>query len=338
MADQAASTAGASGETGGSWFTGIFRPRRSMEQLGLLVALIALVLLIGLVHPDFLTAGSAVLILRQASFLGLMVYGMVFLISMGELDLSIGGIYAISATTMAVLVSGGVSPALAAVLGVAAGGALGATNGVVAGVLNVPLIIVSLGSLSVFRGLNLIISGGRPVSGMPRDDLVFRLLGGSLLGVPAATWVLGVAALVLGLVYRRGRFGVTVRSIGSNREAAAFVGLRVARTRIVAAALMGSLAGVAGVLALAFFKSADPSLGVGTELTVIAAAIIGGTALSGGSGSVWGATLGMLVLSTIAVGLVFFGVTANQAQLVTGVVILLAVALDRAVKSRSTTD
>jgi ribose transport system permease protein len=159
-------------------------------------------------------------------------------------------------------------------------------------------------------------------------------MGGSYLGLAMSVWVLFFAAIVLQIVYRWTRYGTLVRAIGSNPRAAAFAGIPVKRIRLITYMLTGFLSGLAGVLSVAYFRVADPSLGSGTEIAVIAAAIIGGTALSGGSGTVLGALLGATLISVINSGLVYFGVSANWGTLVTGLVILGAVMLDSTLRQK----
>jgi ribose transport system permease protein len=311
------------------------RPRlRLFDEAGLLGILIVLLLLIGLPHPEFFELGSIKTLLRQCAFVGIMGFGMVYLVSMTEIDLSVGGIYAVSAMSAALLIKAGADPWLAALLTLGIGAALGALNGVISVLLDVPLIIVSLGTLSVFFGLNLIISDASPVFGMPRDHSFFKIFGGEFLGLPAAAWVMFLCGIALHLVFFRTRFGATVRAIGANRAAAEFIGIRVGRIRILTCALVGFLCAVAGVLALGYFRAIDPSAGQGKELQVIAAVVIGGTSLAGGSGTMIGALIGVLIITVIDSGIAFFGVDSNYANFVTGCVILAAIALDRVVKRR----
>jgi ribose transport system permease protein len=259
---------------------------------------------------------------------------MIYLIAMIEIDLAVGGIYGLCAIIGALLIQAGIDPWLSVSVAIAVGGLLGAVDGLLANILEVPLIIVSLGSLSVFRGLGLLLSNARPIIGMPRAHPFFEIFGGNLFGIPTSVWVLVIVGIILQFVFSRTRFGAIVRAIGSNQSAAEFIGLRVTSCRTAVAALVGLLCGLSGTLTLAFFKAADPTLGAGMELQVVAAVVIGGTSLAGGSGSLVGAFVGVLLISTIASGLVFFGVSANWAQFVTGLFILAAIALDRVVKRR----
>jgi ribose transport system permease protein len=304
------------------------------DEGGLLLAVAGLLLLIAVPHPEFVDPRSIVTLLRQTAFSGIIAFGMVYLISMVEIDLSVGAIYCWVATVAALLINSGFDPWLAALAGLVSASLLGALNGVLANVLDVPIIIVSLGTLSAIHGAALILSGGRAITGMPRQHSFFVWFGSDWLGVPVPVWFLASVGLALHVVFRHTRFGAVVRSIGSNIEAARFIGIRVGRYRIMVTALVGLLCGVSGVLTLAFFKASDPSLGAGLELQVVAAVVIGGTSLAGGTGTLLGAFLGMLVISMIGSGLVFYGVSGNWAQFVTGVVIVAAIALDRTIKRR----
>jgi len=302
---------------------------RLLDETGVLAVLIGLVAVIGAFRPDFVTSDNLVETARQSSYVGILACGMVFPLAMREVDLSVGGTFALSIIAATLLIrDGGVNPWLAAAAGVLIGGVLGFANGVFTTLIRVPSFIATLGTLSVYRGLALALSDGQQVGGLPRDDSFFTVVGGSVLGVPGALWILAGSAILLTVVLSRTRFGAQVRAIGSNPEAARFTGIRVDWVRIKALTTSGLFAGVAGVLSMAFFAAGDPTVGQGYELTAIAACIIGGTPLRGGTGSVPGAVIGSLILSVVAAGLVFFNVPINWTTFATGAVILLAVALD----------
>lgn len=313
------------------------RPKRSRriatEETGVLGALVVLVVIISVIHPSFLEFHSITAVLRDSAFVGLMAFGTVYLLSMQELDLSVGSIFGLSAMVCALLIRDGVDPWIAAVLTLVFAALLGALNAALANIFRLPGIIVTLGTVSVYRGADLVISGGAPVT-MPTEGSFFDILGRDILGIPTSIIVLVLAGVVLHVVYRWTRFGTLVRAIGSNVRAAEYAGIPVRRVRSTAFMLTGGLCGLAGVLSVAFFGSADPSIGMGQEIVVIAAAIIGGTALSGGSGTVLGALLGAVLITVINAGLVYFGVDANWGTLVTGLVIIGAVALDSTLRNR----
>lgn len=305
-----------------------------LNELGVIVALATMVVFIGAFHPGFFEAQSFVNISRQASFFGIMALGMVFLLAMREIDLSVGGIYGVTIVGAALLIRDGWNPWLGALAGILIGVGLGAVNGLLSNGLKISTIVVTLGSLSMFRGLALVLSDGQPIVGLPREQAFFRIFGGDLLGIPAIVWSFAVLTIALTILFRYTRFGFLVRAIGSNDQAARLSGMPIARVRLLVLMLVGGLCGVSGMLTLAFFQSADPSNGIGYELLVIAAAIIGGTSLAGGSGTVFGALLGAFVIATITSGLVQFGVTANWTSFVTGAVIIGAVALDALIRRR----
>lgn len=304
-------------------------------ELGVVVALLVLVAVVGGFHHQFLKSDSLLGTLQTASFVAIIAYGMVFILAMTEIDLSVGGTYAFAVIIAAKLMGEQhVNPWLAAAISILAGGVLGAINGLLAWLLRLPLIIITLGTLSAYRGVVTVISNAQPVQNLPVDSSFFTFLGGNQLGIPAAAWAAVILLIVLSVLFKRTRFGIMVRAIGSNHQAASFSGIPAARIRLYAITLTGLLAGVSAVLSLAYFQGADPTIGTGLELQVIAAAIIGGTAVSGGTGTVLGALIGALIVAVINGGLVFFSIPTNWSDLVTGAVILIAVGSDSFLRRR----
>lgn len=327
-------TSDVSGRSGKHARRSLFHRLTSFDEAGLLAGFIFLVLLIGIPHPEFFNAGSLEAVLRQTAFVAIIAFGMVFLVAMVEIDLSVSGIYAVAGMSMALLIKAGVDPWAAAAFALAAGCVLGLLNGLLAVLFRVPLIIISLGTMSIFFGLNLMISGGLAVFGMPRDHSFFTIIGGTHFGLPMTVWITIVTGIVLHFVLWRTRYGASVRAIGSNTTAANFLGLKVARTRVVTTMFVGFLAALSGILTLAFFKASEPTIGMGIELRVIAAVVIGGTSLAGGSGTILGAALGALIITLIDSGIVFYGIDPDYSQFVTGTVIVAAIGLDRLAKRR----
>ncbi|MGR3375572.1 ABC transporter permease [Salipiger abyssi] len=333
MSQEAVSKLTPDAKTGGP---SLFARLTRFDEAGLLLGFVFLVLLIGIPHPEFFNPGSIEATLRQTAFVAIIAFGMVFLVAMVEIDLSISGIYAVAGMSMALLIKAGVDPWAAVCVALLAGTLLGLVNGLLSVLLGVPLIIVSLGTLSVFFGLNLIISGGLAVFGMPRDHSFFQIVGGNHFGLPMTVWITIATGIALHFVLWRTRYGAQVRAIGSNTAAARFLGIKVARTRVLTTAFVGFLAALSGVLTLAFFKASEPTIGAGIELRVIAAVVIGGTSLAGGSGTILGAALGALIITLIDSGIVFYGIDPDYSQFVTGVVIIVAIGLDRLAKRRKT--
>ena len=305
------------------------------NELGIFIVLALLIVAIGVANPKFLTLASLANFGARAAWFGIFALGIVFLLSMGEIDLSTGSIYGLSINAAAVLmVKWHVDPWIGGLVGLLIGVGLGGINAVLCSLLKLPVIIVTLGTLSVFRGLALVINGGGFLYGLPREHPFFVVLGSAPFGIPLVVWVFVAATAVLTVVYRLSRYGFLVRAIGSNRRAAEMSGIPIDRIRLWTLMLTGGLCGLSGMMTLAFFSTADPNLGTAYELLAITAAIIGGTALSGGRGTVVGAMLGSLVIAVISSGIVQFGVSANWSVLVTGVMIIAAVGLDAAVRRR----
>ena len=304
------------------------------EELGITVVLVVLIAVIGGFHPNFLSQDNLLGVVRSASFVALVAFGMVFLMAMSELDLSVGSVFGLSALVSGELMASGMSPWLSLITGPALGMALEAVNAFVANTFSVPVIIVTLGTLTAFRGLATVVTDSQAVIGLPFGSSFFRVLGGEVLGIPTSVWVVVLLGTALTVVFRRTPFGARVRAIGSNPAAARFSGIRIDRTRLQAMLLVGALSGLSGVMALAYFQGADPTLGVGLELQVIAATIIGGTAVSGGTGTVPGALIGALVIVTISGGLVYFSVAPSWGGVVTGATIVIAVSADGLIRRR----
>jgi ribose transport system permease protein len=304
------------------------------ESNSVLVATIVLAAGIGILHPNFFSLDQIRDVLQQSVYIAVLAAGMCFLLSMREIDLSVGSIFGLVLIISALLMHHGMNPWLAAVLGIGFGALMGLLNAIVVQVIAIPAIVATLATLSMYRGLALALSGGQQVTGLPTESSFFTKFGGNALGIPVSVWVTLVVAIALTALLRLTPFGYRVRSIGSNPEAATFSGISIPRVRIQALVLMGALAGLAGVLGLAFFQSGDPNIGTGFELQAIAAAIIGGTSLQGGSGTVVGAIIGAILLSVVSSGLVYFNVPVNWSAFATGAVILLAVSLDSLVRRR----
>jgi ribose transport system permease protein len=306
-----------------SWYRRFVR-----DETGVIAILVALVLGVGLLHPPFLGADNLLSTARSAVYVGLLAAGMVFPLAMREVDLSVGGNFALTVVAGAILMRDGIPPWAALPLMLVLGALLGVVNGLITTYARIPSFIVTLATALLYRGIALALADGKQIFDLPQASSYFTWFGGKTFGVPTSILVLLVAVAALTVVFTRTRFGAQVRAIGSNPDAAAFTGLPVNRIRIQALGLSGLMAGVAGACALAFFMSGDPTLGAGFELTAIAAAIIGGTPLAGGRGSVPGALVGALILAVVTSALVFFRIPINWTSFATGGVILFAVAAD----------
>jgi len=305
-----------------------------IDEIGVIGALLIMMLVLSVTTTAFLTPTNLLQVARQASYYGIMAIGMVFVISMGDIDLSVGSILMLTNIIAALALRDGQPLLVVIVIGLGAGALCGFINGGLSVVLRIPTIIVTLGTLSIYRGLGLVISNAAPISKFSKENWFFTVGGGDILGVPTSVVLMLVVGVLGYILYNQTAFGRRVQALGSNLQAARFSGIRIARQRILVMTLMGIIAALAGLAALAFLQSADPTTGQGFELLVIASTIIGGTALSGGSGSIPGAILGALIIAVIRNGLVLLGMSAYWGLAATGAVIIAAVALDYFIKRR----
>ncbi|MEU1402247.1 substrate-binding domain-containing protein [Streptomyces sp. NPDC005728] len=319
-ADTLKSTTGAGGAPGGL--------RRLLLDNGALTALIVLVVALSALSGDFLTADNLLNVGVQAAVTAILAFGVTFVIVSAGIDLSVGSVAALSATVLAwSATQHGVPVALAVVLAVATGIAAGLVNGFLIAYGKLPPFIATLAMLSVARGLSLVISGGIPI---PFPDSVSHL--GDTLGdwLPVPVLVMVVMGLIAALVLGRTYIGRSMYAIGGNEEAARLSGLRVKKQKLAIYALSGVFAAVAGIVLASRLSSAQPQAADGYELDAIAAVVIGGASLAGGTGKASGTLIGALILAVLRNGLNLLNVSAFWQQVVIGVVIALAVLLDTA--------
>jgi ribose transport system permease protein len=301
-----------------------------------IAATLALVIAIGILRPTYLQSSQILDVLQASTYVGLLAAGMAYLISMREIDLSVGSMFGLCLIAVAILIRDGWNPWLAAGAGIVLGAVLGGVNAVIVTYVRIPTIVATLATLSVFRGLAIAIADGNQVAGLPVTDPFFDIVGGKVWDIPFSVIILVLVIIAVGITLHYTPFGYRVLAIGSNPEAARFAGISIARVRTQVLILVGLLAGLAAVLGLAFFTSGDPNIGGGFELQAIAAAVIGGTPLAGGRGTVLGAAVGAILLNVVATGLSYFNVPANWSAFATGVAILIAVGIDSLARRRRT--
>jgi ribose transport system permease protein len=323
-----------SGRTIGSTALSLLRRAARIEALPVLIATIILAIVVGAAKPEFWDSGNIHDVLQSSVYVAVLAAGLAFLVSMREIDLSVGSVFGLTLIIGALLMSHGMNPWLAVVIAIGLGGVAGLINAILVQVITIPTIVATLATLSMFRGLALALSDGQQVTGLPTTSSFFTIFGGDVAGFPVNVVVMIAVGIGLTALLRLTPFGYRVRSIGSNPEAATFSGISIPRIRVQALVMMGLLGGVAGVLGLAFFQTGDPNIGIGLEFQAIAAAVIGGTPLSGGKATVAGAMVGAVLLAVVSNGLVYFEVPINWSQFATGAVILAAVALDSLVRRR----
>jgi ribose/xylose/arabinose/galactoside ABC-type transport system permease subunit len=303
------------------------RASSSAVRVESLAVLIILVGALSLLSPYFLSVSNFLNILLATSVIGVLAIGATFIISAAGIDLSVGSLVGLSGVVGALAVVDGGLPWGFGVVGcLAAGAVAGAVNGLLVTRAKIPAFIVTLGVLGIARGAALVLTDGKPVYGLP-DALVF-LGQGRPWGVPMPVIIFLAVAAVAHYTLSHTRFGRHTLALGDNEEAARVTGIRLAAHRVRLYTLSGLLAGLAGLLFMARVNAGDPTAGLNYELTAITAAIIGGTNLFGGRGTVLGTLIGALIMGVLQNGLNLLAVQSFYQQMAIGAVLILAVWLD----------
>jgi rhamnose transport system permease protein len=301
-----------------------------VRELGLLVVLLLIVLVVGVQVPEFLTFSNLVQILLSVSILAIVAIGETLVVLTRNVDLSVGSIVGFAAFVAANTFkqNPGTSLLTGILIGCALGLALGALNGMLVTWGRVPAIVATLGTLYVYRGLVFQYAGGSQVSASDVPDSFLSLATAPFLGVPLLIWFAVALALIFAYLLRSSRTGRQLYAIGSNPDAARLAGIRSGLLVFGAFAISGLLSGLAGVLWGARFATVDATAASGLELQAIAAVVVGGVNIFGGSGTIFGAMLGAIVLGTIDNSLSFLRVSQFWLQAINGAAILIAVTLD----------
>jgi len=289
---------------------------------------IGIFVLYGLTQTSEFASGAVwINIVRDASFTAIIASFEAIVIIGGGIDLSVGSIFAAGAMVSAALASQGLSPFIAFAAGTMTGAGVGLVNGLIVNYFSIPAIIVTLGTMFGVSSLVVHFSQGQPIAPLPNS---FAYIGqNDLFGVPYIIYVAVVIAVIAYLLLHATTLGWNVRALGANREAARSSGIRVRALSISLYVYCGAAAAFAGGLEAARLGAGSPDFGTGLELTVIAAAIIGGTSIYGGLGTIPGAALGSLLLSVLATGLILLNIDPTLQDLATGVVLILAAGLDQ---------
>jgi len=309
----------------------VSRASAATRQLGTFLGLLGLCLALSLLTPHFLSVSNLLNVMEQTTINAVIALGMTCVILTAGIDLSVGSLVALSGVALASALQAGLPAWLAVLVGLLVGAAGGLVNGALITLGRLPPFIATLGMMSVARGLALVYTAGRPISGF---EAGFRSLStGRPLGIPAPILItLGVYA-VGHLALTRTRFGRYVYAIGGNEEATRLSGVAVRFHKAMVYLLSGAASGLAAALLTARLNSAQPIAGIMYELDAIAATVIGGTSLMGGSGSLPGTLIGALIMGVLRNGLNLLGVSSFLQQIVIGVVIIVAVLVDAALKS-----
>ncbi len=318
--------------------------RRGLSSIlggsGALIALIILIVALWIVSPPFRSPTSLLLIGLEASFIGIVAAGQTFVILTSGIDLSVEAIVGFSSVVAAILISGsnttggqvsaGLPSYLAIPIALAVGTGVGLLEGVLITGLNINPFIVSLGFLSALGGISLVWTQGSSIY-IAKDDLTNLLSDFITLGtikIPIPLIIALIFYFSLWVILRHTKLGRYIYAIGGNETAARLSGINVNRVKIIVYGISGFMASVTGMLLLSRLQGGSANNGVGYTLTSVAAVVIGGTALAGGSGGLWGTLIGAILIQVVQAGLVYISFPSNAKQIVIGVIIVLAVALD----------
>jgi ribose transport system permease protein len=299
------------------------------QDFGALIALVLLVIGISFVSPQFRTVDNFLSLLRQSSINGFIAFGMTFVILTDAIDLSVGSVLALSTVLCAGMITAGVPVGIAMLLALAIGALLGLVSGLLVTKGRLQPFIATLITMTVYRGLTMIYTNGKPISNLG-NSYVLKLVGkGSFLGVPIPVILLIAVFLLFLFLLMKTTFGRRIYATGSNWKSAKLAGVNISRTKIIAYVISGTMAALSGLILISRLNSAQPTLGTGYELDAIAAVALGGTSMSGGRGKIYGTFIGVLIIAVLNNGLNILGVSSYYQDVIKGIVILVAVLSDR---------
>ncbi len=299
------------------------------QNLGTIAALIILIVFVSVLNPAFLQVNNLLNLMRQLIINGFIALGMTFVILTGGIDLSVGSTLAFTSAIFAGLLQNGMATGLAIVITLALGLCLGLINGLLITKGKLAPFIVTLATMTIFRGLTLVYMDGRPISG-PKDNFAFQFLGkGQVFGIPFQVILFLIVYIVLSTLLNKTSHGRKIFAVGGNEKASFISGIKIDKVKVLVYVISALMAVVSGLVLTSRLNSAQPTAGSAYEMDAIAAVVLGGTSMTGGSGSLTGTLIGILILGVLNNGLNLLGVSSFYQQIVKGVVILIAVLIDR---------
>ncbi len=300
---------------------------KNLRQYGIFIVFSIICLIISFITPQFLTVSNWTIIITQVSINALLAFGVTFVIITGGIDLSLGSIVAVAGVSAAMLAHPDSYPVLVPVFaGLFAGLMIGAFNGFIITKSKIAPFIVTLGTMTIGRGLALILSNGRPVSNLS-DSFVF-IGSGKIMGIPVLILILISMFILCSVILNKTILGRYIYAVGGNEQAARASGINVTQVKMAVYSISGLLAGLAGILLTSRITTGQPNAGAGFELDAIAAVVIGGTSTTGGKGTIAGTLIGVLLIGVINNSLDLLNVTSYYQQVVMGIIIIGAVVLD----------
>ena len=293
-----------------------------------LIGLLVLMIIVTMIDTTFIQISNLSNVLRQVSINGLIALGMTLVILIGGIDLSVGSVFGLTGAILAGMLMAGFNPVLALIIVLILGILLGSLNGLLIAKGKLQAFIATLGTMAIFRGILQVYTDGRPITGFDSNfiDYIGR---GYLLGIPVPTIILIVATLIMIFITKKTVFGKEIYAVGGNQRAAVLSAINVDKVKIKVYAISGLLTTISGVILLSRLNSAQPTAGNAYEMDAIAAVVLGGTSMAGGKGRITGTFIGILMIGVISNALNILNVSSFYQNIVKGVVILLAVLIDR---------
>ncbi len=297
------------------------------KEFSIFLGLVFLCLLLSLTTTTFLTRFNMAIVIRQVSFIAIVALGQTLVLLTGGIDLSVGSIAGLSSILGTLLMtSAGIDPFLSTFLGIGTGFIFGLINGLFIAKLRLNAFIVTLAFGEAFAGMILVITKGYPVLNLPA---AFTYLGQGMVGpFPVPVIIMTVLAIIMIIILHNTPFGRNIYAIGGNREAAALVGIKVENTIMIVYALSGTLSALAGLLLTSRMNAGQPTIGSSWVMPSVTAAIIGGTSLSGGEGTIIGTIIGAIFMGVLANGIVLLKISSYWERVIVGVVVILAIVID----------
>lgn len=306
-----------------------FEYKELLSKLGPLLALIVLIIFVSILSPSFLSLTNLMNLMRQVSINALIAFGMTFVIITGGIDLSVGSTLALSSAIMAGMIVNGIDPLIAMTVSLIAGFVLGAVNGLLITKGKLVPFIATLATMTIYRGATLVLTDGKPITGLD-ETFIFQFMGrGYFFGIPFPIIITLVVFALLFVLLHKMSFGRKTFAIGGNEKASFIAGVKSNKIKIFVYSISGVLASLAGIILTSRLNSAQPTAGESYEMDAIASVVLGGTSMSGGKGRIFGTLIGALIIGTLNNGLNLLGVSTFYQQIVKGIVIIIAVLIDR---------
>jgi simple sugar transport system permease protein len=315
-------------------FSHLWKRFLEYREIGGIIGLIIISAVFALLSKEFLSLATFAAILTVTAEMGVVAVGTAFLIISGEFDLSVGSIFAVASMTLAILLNAGLPPLLTVLIAVALSTAMGYMNGFITLRTGIPSFITTLGMMMFWRGVLLAVTGGFTIS-YKGESVLINLLSERFLGdfTTAALWLV-LITIIFEIILSGTRYGNWVYATGGNSAVARALGVNVDRVKLFNFMISGLLAGLGGCINFGRFRLVDPTLGMGMELETITAAVIGGTLLTGGYGSIVGAFIGAFLVGMVRTGLILAGAPAYWYRAFIGIVLVIAAIINIKIKKR----